>query len=60
MRPACRADPASDRSLAHLGRKPVVGLDARAATHFDGDDGAFGALNLLPDGFQPGEGVAGG
>lgn len=42
---------------AVLGRQPVVAVDSRGATHFAGSNGAFGALNVLVDVYQPGESV---
>ena len=38
-----------------VGRQPAVAVDSRLATHFAGSNGAFGALNVLVDVFQPGE-----
>jgi len=38
-----------------VGTQPVVALDGRNATFFDGSNGAFGALNVLIDIFEPGE-----
>ena len=49
-----------NRRVAVVGRNPVVTLDPRGATFFDGDNGALGALNVLLDVFQPGDGWGGG
>jgi cyanophycinase len=45
------------RRAGVIGLNPVVGLDPRGATFYDGDNGAFGALNVLLDVYQPGEGL---
>lgn len=45
-----------NRRATVVGRNPVVTLDPRGATFFEGDNGALGALNVLLDVFQPGEG----
>lgn len=39
------------------GRQPVFAIDGRSGTFFDGDNGAFGALNVLMDVLVPGDTV---
>lgn len=38
-----------------VGAQPVVVLDGRNATFFDGSNGALGALNVLLDVYEPGD-----